>query len=269
MIATEPTVLERLTDARALFEKGRYYDARAAYEAIRFDYPGDDVMGEVQFRIALCHFHLKDYLSAEHEFRYFQRDFKETHELSAEVHYWLCRSLFEQALPARLDQSATQRVIEECSQFMDQFKSSEFYLEVLKIKRECDERIVEKEYLAGKQYRRMGYPSSAIHYFRQIEQNHRDSRWIAAVRYEWALLLYNQKEYPAALSMADSCASFIARIEENEKANFIRIKPYSSSYKFFHFFGLIPYERRSELKIYIDDLKESLALLVSKIKKHG
>ncbi|MBL8028948.1 MAG: outer membrane protein assembly factor BamD [Fibrobacteres bacterium] len=266
-VAVEPTVTERLTAAKERFNNKRYYDARQAFESLRFDYPGDEVMGEVQYYIGLCHYHMKDYMMAEHEIRYFQRDFGETHELYDDAAYWLCKSMFMQALPAKLDQTITLKAVDECTIFLEQLKNSEYAGEVVNIRKDCLERLAEKEFLAGRQYRRMGYASSAIHYFRTIEQEYPTSRWVAAVRFEWAYSLYDQKNYSDALAMADSCSSVLKSIEESSSAAFVRTKPYSVPYKLVHLFGLVPYEKRSELGIYVDDLKKNVANLVKKIKK--
>jgi outer membrane protein assembly factor BamD len=256
-----------LTGAKELFDKGRYYDARQAYESLRFDYPGDDAMGEVQFYIGLCHYNLKDYLMAETEIRYFQRDFGESHLLYDDAYYWLCKSLFMQALPAKLDQTITSKVIEECGAFMEQLRNSEYVPEISLLRKEALERLAEKEFTSGRQYRRMGYSSSSIHYFRLLEQEFPSSRWIAAARYEWARSLYEQKNYSDALAMTDSCNSAIKEIEDRDSPAFVRTEPYSAAYKFFHLFGLVSYEKRSTLGIYVDDLKKELAALIVKINK--
>jgi outer membrane protein assembly factor BamD len=263
--SVEPTAAERFSIAKENFDKKRYFDARQSLESLRFDYPGDSLMGEVQFYIALCYFHMKDYYIAEQEMRYFMRDYSEAHDLYDDTYYWLCMALFKQSLPARLDQAITNKTLEECANFAEQMPKSEYLPEIQKIQNECLEKLAEKEYLAGRQYRRMGYASSAIQYFRLFEQEFTSSKWVAATRYEWARSLYDQKNYSDALVMADSCMNYITRIEKDNNKEFQRTEPFSAAYKFFHLFGLIEYETRSELKIYIDTLKEDLAKLVNKI----
>jgi outer membrane assembly lipoprotein YfiO len=266
-IAAEPSVEDLLSEAKGLYEKGEYGNAKEKFEAIRFDYPGHPLVGEVQFYIGLCFFQLREFLSAQQEFESFLREFPVDNPYADDAMFYLCRSLFEQALPARLDQATTKKAIEETDAFLDTYPQSPFAGEVKKIKGLCVDRLAMKEFLAGQLYRRMGYTSSTIYYFRLLEKEFPDSRWIVRGRYEWALALYKQKNYSDAKNVADTCRQRLGDLETREKDNFALTAPHGFPYRLVHLFGFFPYETRSEMKIFIDDLQEDLAALSAKIEK--
>lgn len=263
----EPTVEDLLTEAKGYYDKGNFGLAKEKFEAIRFDYPGHALIGEVQFYVGLCYFQLKEYLIAQQEFESFLREFPQDSPFSDDAMYYLCQSLFEQALPARLDQAHTRKALEEADAFLETYPQSAFAGEVQKLKDQCLDRLSMKEFLAGRLYRRMGYTSSAIHYFRLLEKEFPGSRWILRGRYEWARSLYEQKSYSDAKAMSDTCRRRLEEFKTREKDNFLLTSPHGFPYRLVHLFGAIPYDTRSEIKIYIDDLDRDLSALNRKIDK--
>jgi outer membrane assembly lipoprotein YfiO len=266
-VGPEPLVEDLLADAKKTYEKGKYGEAKEQLEAIKFDYPGNSYIGEVQFYIGMCAYKLKDYPAAEQEFRTVVQEFPATEKYSDDADYHLCLSLFNQSLPPRLDQNHTKKTIEETDGFLETFPGSEFTDSVKTLRAACSDKLAEKEFLAGKLYRRMGYTSSAIHYFKALEKEYPASRWVVRGRYEWALSYYIQKNYTDAGNIADTCAMMIEELIRSENDRIIELKNRGFFYKLVHLFGLVPYDRRSDLKVYVDDLKKDLARLNAKIKK--
>ncbi len=266
-VAPEPSVEDLLSEAKGLMNKGNYGLAKEKFEAIRFDYPGNSLIGEVQFYIGLCYFDLKEYLIAQQEFESFLREFPSSNPFSDDAMYYLSRTIFEQALPVRLDQAITRKALEQADAFLETYPQSDFTEEVRKLKTRCIDRLAEKEFLDGRLYRRMGYPSSAILYFRMLVKDFPGNHWILRGRYEWSRALYEQKNYTEALSMIDTCRKELAQLSQKEQDNFILKEAHGFPYKLVHLFGLINYESRSEIKIYIDDLYSDLSTLSVKIEK--
>jgi outer membrane assembly lipoprotein YfiO len=258
LAAPEPLVQDLVADARALFDKGKYFDAREKYESIRFDYPGNPYIADVQFHIGACLFQLKDYINAEQELRTFVKEFPADNPFSDDAVFYLCRTLYAQALPARLDQAITKKALEEVDAFLEAYPSSEYLKEVQDLRTQCLDRLAEKEFLAGRLYRRMGYPSAAIHYFRLLETDYPESRWVVRGRYEWSLCGFGEKDYVEAKKMADTCGLLLKALISREEPHFARTEPYSPAYRFFHLYGAIAYEKRSGIKIFIDDLQRDL-----------
>ncbi|MFH0920765.1 MAG: outer membrane protein assembly factor BamD [Fibrobacterota bacterium] len=264
--APEPLVEDLVASAKALYDKGDWFDAREKFEAIRFDYPGNPFIAEVQFYLGACLYRMKDYLNAEQELRTFQKEFPADSPFSDDVAYYLCLSLFAQALPARLDQALTKKTYEEIDAFIEAYPGSGFAKEVLALRMRCLDRLAEKEFLSGRLYRRMGYPSAAIHYFKLLESDYAESRWVPRGRYEWARALYKTKSYADAQKIADTCGLMLSALESREKDNFQRAEPVTFGSRLVHLFGIIPFETRSDIKIYIDDLHDDLVELRERIQ---
>jgi outer membrane protein assembly factor BamD (BamD/ComL family) len=256
-----------LKEAKGLYENGKYDDARQKLEDIRFNYPGNAFIGEVQFYIGLCYFRLKDYLTAEQEFRTVTREFSRDHEFGDDALYYLCAALFQQARPARLDQGLTRRAVDEIDLFSDTYPKSPFSDSVAAIRRQCTDRLAEKEFLSGRLYRRMGYTSAAIVYFQSLERDYPGSKWSVRGRYEWALSSYQQKKYDEALKNADTCRIKITRLEEAEAGRLNTPRTQTFFSRLVHLFGLIPHDPRSDLRIFVDEIKSDLSALSQKIEK--
>lgn len=263
----EPLVEDLLNEAKKTYEKGRFGQAKEKLEAIKFDYPGNSYIGEVQFYIGLCAYALKDYPAAEQEFRTVVQEFPVTEKYADDAHYRLCLSLFKQSLPPRLDQNLTKKTIEETEGFLEAFPGSEFADSVKMVRSACSDKLAEKEFLAGRLYRRMGYTSSAIHYFKTLEKEYPASFWVLRGRYEWALSYYLQKNYTDAMKIADTCEMMIIRLVQSENQRLEELKNRGFFYKLVHLFGLVPYDNRSDLKVFVEDLKKDLAVLNFKIRK--
>jgi tetratricopeptide (TPR) repeat protein len=169
------------------------------------------------------------------------------------------------ALPARLEQSDTRKAIEETENFEETYPESEYLPEVRRIKSDSYDRLAEKEYLAGRLYRRMGYTSAAIHYFRELEKDFPESRWLARSRYEWALCLYKQGDFADARSMADTSRLRLQAVIVREQDRFVTDVRRGFAYRLFHLFGAIPYETRTPIKIYIDELDTDISNLMRRI----
>ncbi len=266
-VGPEPLVEDLLAEAKKLIEDGKYFDAKEKLESIRFDYPGNPHIGEIQFYIGLCYFKLKEYVVAEQEFRTIVREFPADHAFADNAMYYLCYALFNQALPARLDQEITKRAIEETDAFLETYPKSDLIGEVSNIRQRCLDRLAEKEFLSGQLYRRMGYTSSAIHYFKALEKDYPGSKWCVRGRYEWALSYYLQKNYEDAFKIADTCRMNIERLQEKEKDNLVKQAPPTFFKKLVHLFGVIPFDNRTDIKIFIDDVRDDLDKLSAKIER--
>lgn len=74
-VGPEPLVEDLLAEAKQLYEREKYGEAKEKLEAIKFDHPGNPYIGEVQYFIGMCTFRLKDYPAAEQDFRTVVREF--------------------------------------------------------------------------------------------------------------------------------------------------------------------------------------------------
>ena len=266
-VGPEPLVEDLLAEARQLYEREKYGEAKEKLEAIKFDHPGNPYIGEVQHFIGLCNFRLKDYPAAEQDFRTVVREFPAGEKYSDAAHYYLCLTLFKESLPPRLDQELTQKAIDETDGFLETRGEGAFADSVKALRKTCVDKLAEKEFLAGQLYRRMGYTSSAIHYFKSLEKEYPDSRWCVRGRYEWALSYYLQRNYTDAEKIADTCGMKIAALVESEKQAMREIRKRGLFYRLVHGFGLVPYDERSGIRVFTDDLKTDLARLYRKIEK--
>ncbi|OGJ93353.1 MAG: hypothetical protein A2487_10570 [Candidatus Raymondbacteria bacterium RifOxyC12_full_50_8] len=263
----EPLVEDLIAEAKQEFDKGRFFQAKERFDQIKFDYPGNASIAEVQYYIGLCNFNLEDYLAAEQAFRIILNEFPADNPFADDALYYLCKTMYAETLPARLDQETTRKAIDEAEFFLETYPQSDLVPDIENIKQLCLDRLAEKEFLAGRLYRKMGYPSSAIHYFQLLEKTYPGSRWVARGRYEWARSFFMQKNFTDARNQADTCGQMIATLIEREKNNFT-LEPKRSRASFvFHLFGFIPYDNRTDIKKYIDSLSADLSSLQAKIEK--
>lgn len=188
-------------DAKQAYEAKKYLKAKQVLERVKQDYPGNEILGEVQLYIALCDFGLKDFGAAENGFRSVRHEFPNSAPYAGQAQYYLALSIYRQTPPADRDQEMTLVAIQEFKDFLSQFPQSEYAPEARKCLAQCHDKLAQKDYLIGRLYRRLDRCDAAIIYFQELYRTYPASRWSWQGLYESALCYYNDREPQKVLDL--------------------------------------------------------------------
>jgi len=176
-----------------------WYEALPLYKDMNQDYPNSHLIDKIQFRVAMCHFHLEDWEDAELEFRKYLQEFSDRYDLADDAQYYLAKSVYSQSPDFPYDQGATHAALEVFDEMLENYPDSPYAEDCLKLKKEALEKLAYKEYRAGRLYKRMGDYGSAVIYFSLMQQDYPDSKYFFKAFYQKAYCYFKEKQFDKAL----------------------------------------------------------------------
>ncbi len=166
----------RLEHARFLLENNRYYDASAELEAFISENPGTGLLDTALFYLGEAYLGREEYAMAAAEFERLLREFPGSGHAPA-VRYKLGVAYYEQSLPAELDQTMTERGLEQFRLFMKLHPQSENVPDARVRVEELRGKLAKKRYLNGRLYVKLNQPEAARFYFGKLLESYPDTSW--------------------------------------------------------------------------------------------
>ena len=151
--------------AMEYFEDGDYVRSATLIEQILPVYRGTSRAAGLSFTLAKCYYHRGDYILAAHYFDSFIRDYP-TSEYAQEATYMRAYCNYLLSPRTSLDQTATNRAIDQFRLFMTRYPDSEKVEEAQKLIDEMRAKLLEKSFESAKLYYDMGDYTAAIIAFR-------------------------------------------------------------------------------------------------------
>ena len=99
---------------------------------------------------------------------------------------------------AELDQSHTQKAMEELKNFLDDYPQSDKREPALELLNKCRTKLAKKAYKAGYLYYKMKHYSGATMYFKLVLDEYQDTEWSKPARFYSAEAMYKEKKYDQA-----------------------------------------------------------------------
>jgi outer membrane protein assembly factor BamD len=171
-----------LKEAFTYYDKGEYQKAQSLFELVINNLRGRQDSEKAYFQYADTYYKLKEYTLSGYYFKQFVNTFSNTPRkeealfLSAYSHYLMAPSY-------RLEQSETQKAIEELQIFSNQFPSSEKVAECNKLIDQLRKRLEAKAYAEGELYYNLKQYQSAMLSFENLLRDYPESADAEQVRY--------------------------------------------------------------------------------------
>jgi outer membrane protein assembly factor BamD len=162
-------------EALKQINEGKFTKAQNSLQRIVLSNPGLSYIDSVQYHLAVTFYGNADYHLAVAEFRRLITSFPRS-ELVDDAQYMIGKSYFD-AAPGNvgLDQTDTDAAIREFKSFLEDYPASDRRAEGEQMLSKAMERLVEKQFRAGRQYFKMGNRASARLYFEDLVSEYPES----------------------------------------------------------------------------------------------
>ncbi len=192
--ATPPQ--EKFDQAKALFDKKKYFPAIEAFKSFIFEHPGTEMIDRAIYYLAESYYFTKDYLLAENEYRNLLRDFPYPRSLfSIETQFKLGLAIYKQSLPAELDQAKTQEAEAEFHSFVETYPDHPLASKAQTMIEDCKSKLATKDLKNGLLYFRMHDYSAALLYFEDVIENFPESKISLEAQYFKGFCFFQQKRW--------------------------------------------------------------------------
>ena len=165
---------EHYSYAQSLYQKHDYQEAILQFQSILLQYPGSAINDDSQYYLGMSYFNREEYLLAAYEFSKLIRDIPASTYVP-DSQYMLADCYYELSPDYRLDQTYTEKAIQEFQAFIDYFPLNERVDEVEKKIIELNDKLAKKLYGSAVIYRKMSYNRAAIKYFGLVENTYHDT----------------------------------------------------------------------------------------------
>ncbi len=167
---------ERMRIAEKLFNDGDYLDARTQFRIVILNSPGGSLSDKAQFYYAECHFRLKEYILAIAEYEKLIRMYANS-EYVDDAQFQIGLSYFKLSPKAALDQTYTEKAIEEFQKFLEDYPQSELAPRAKDYMRKCREKLALKNFKNGESYRKRALYRAALVYYDYVLDNYYDTKY--------------------------------------------------------------------------------------------
>ena len=210
--------------AMKTYERHHYDEAILEFQKVLYNYPGLSYVDSVQFWFAMSYHGREDFHLAIPEFRRLITNFPNS-ELIDDAAFMIGKSYFD-AAPKNvgLDQTDTENAIKELTAYLEDYPNSDRRHEGEFLLSQAIEKIVEKEFRAGRQYYRMGNLVSSRIYLEDVIKEHPDAKCIPEALYLLANIDEKQKHYSDARDKLNNLINTFPRSEFFAKAGKMKAK---------------------------------------------
>jgi outer membrane protein assembly factor BamD len=176
--AVAPDARTQYDQAMSVYNHRHYDEAVLEFQKVLYNYPGLSYVDSAQYWFAMSYFSRDDYHLSIPEFRRLITNFPNS-ELIDDAAFMIGRAYFD-AAPKNvgLDQTDTENAIRELTAYLDDYPQSDRRKEGELLLSQATEKMVEKEFRAGRQYSRMGQVASARIYLEDVIKEHPEAKCI-------------------------------------------------------------------------------------------
>lgn len=196
---------EQFHDAKRLFDKEDYLDARDAFKVIILSSRAGTIIDSARFYYADCFYHTKEYILAVSEFQRLRQLFSES-ALADDAQYKIAMCYYKLSPNYALDQDYTLQAIKEFQLFLELYPDSEFRQEADTHYLEIRMKLAKKEYKTGELYRKMGEFEAAIISFQKVMNDFYDTTYAPEALYWQGVCYKNLLDWQAA---SESFSKFV------------------------------------------------------------
>jgi outer membrane protein assembly factor BamD len=146
-----------------LYERD-WTDAITLFERFTIQYPTHPRLQEARFRLSEAYFGKKEFITAANEFDRLAKDYP-AGPFADDARFKVCDSYYRLSPRPQLDQQYTRAALDHCQSLITYYGTSEFAPRAQELLTDLQEKLAQKEFLAGEFYfKRNAYDSAIIYY---------------------------------------------------------------------------------------------------------
>lgn len=198
-VLTNLTPKQLFDEGKSKYDEGKFTNATEYFQAIVYNYPGEDIVDTAQYYLALSYFGDKDYELAQVEFNRLVVNYPSSVYFTHAI-FMKAVSYFENT-PKHygLDQSNLMKAIKQFNDFLLDYPESELIDDAKKYLLIARNRIALKFYTNANIYKRMGAYQSAEIYFQKVVDDYTDTDYTPDATFGVAQMKYKRKLYDEAV----------------------------------------------------------------------
>jgi outer membrane protein assembly factor BamD len=209
---------ERLAYAEGLYNDEDFLEALNEFQSLILQYPGNAIVDDAQYYLAMTRFKRKEYIIAAYEFSKLVRNMPASDYLQ-DAQYMLAECYYQLSPNYSLDQKYTKKAIEEFQAFIDYFPTNTKVPDAEQKISEMNDKLAHKEYNSAGIYEKMDdYTASLIYYTDVIEIYH-DTKYAPLAMYDKIKILLDRNMNDEALS---EMSKFIEKYPDDSNINNIK-----------------------------------------------
>lgn len=205
---------QRLDYAVRLYSEEDYELAIAELQAIILQFPGNAVVDDAQYYLAMCRFQRGELVLAAFEFSKLIKNMSAS-EFVPQAQFMLAESYYELSPNFSLDQKYTKKAIEEYQAFLDFFPANPNVAEAEKKIRELNTKLAQKEFNAAMIYEKLEFYIAASKYYDNVVEVYHDTPYAPMALYNKINILKAREKNVDALNEA---SKFLQRYPNDERA---------------------------------------------------
>jgi outer membrane protein assembly factor BamD len=221
--------LKATGDAKAIykaaitaFDKQKYADAQDLFEAILNNYRGKEEAENLYFKYAYTHYYLKNFLLSNYYFKNFATTFPNS-KMKEEAEFMSAYSHYHLSPTFRLDQTYTEKAIDELQNFINSYPNSKRVDESNKLIDEMRKKLEIKAFEQGRLYHDMKQYEASITSLENMQKEFPESTEVEKIRYyiikskyEWALNSVLEKKEDRLSTTIASCTEFLNKFPKSK-----------------------------------------------------
>lgn len=206
---------ERLDYAIRLYNDEDYELAISELQSIILQFPGNTVIDDAQYYLAMSRFKRGELILAAFEFSKLIKNMPAS-EFVPQAQFMLAESYYELSPNYSLDQKYTKKAIEEYQAFLDFFPANPNVPEAEKKIRELNDKLAEKEYNSAMIYEKLEYYIAAMKYYDNVVEIYHDTQYAPMALYNKINILRSRDKNFDALN---EISKFLQRYPNDQRAN--------------------------------------------------
>lgn len=206
---------ERLDYAIRLYNDEDYELAISELQSIILQFPGNTVIDDAQYYLAMSRFARGELILAAFEFSKLIKNMPAS-EFVPQAQFMLAESYYELSPNYSLDQKYTKKAIEEYQAFLDFFPANPNVPEAEKKIRELNDKLAEKEYNSAMIYEKLEYYIAAMKYYDNVVEIYHDTQYAPMALYNKINILRSRDKNFDALN---EISKFLQRYPNDQRAN--------------------------------------------------
>jgi outer membrane protein assembly factor BamD len=165
----------KLAKAKEYYEKGKYYQALPLYDELISFFKGTNLMQDILYYYAYCHYQTGEYLIAAYHFKNYANTYP-SDVRAEECLYMNAKCYYEVSPNYMLEQSYTEQCLESIQLFVNTYPDSKYVPEANKMLDECRAKLETKAFYSADLYYRMGNYNAAAVAFNDLLRDYPESK---------------------------------------------------------------------------------------------
>jgi outer membrane protein assembly factor BamD len=190
---------QRLAYAKSLYNDEDYLDALNEFQSLLLQYPGNSIIDDAQYYLAMTRFKRGEYIMAAYEFSRLVKNMPASQYLP-DAQFMLAESYYELSPNYSLDQKYTKKAIEEFQAFIDFFPTNPKVTDAEKKISEMNEKLAHKEYNSARIYEKMDYYTASLIYYSDVIETYHDTKYAPLAMYDKIKILLDRNMNDEALA---------------------------------------------------------------------